>query len=97
MNTYQQQNPNCFQELEDLVNTKPHGFTQMLEAKGRRREPNSIPKYKHLFDWLNGVLPEIAQHLATKELFIDNDDDVRKAIDEFKMRHPTVEVVFYQN
>ena len=31
------------------------------------------------------------------ELFADNDDDVRKAVDEFKMSHPVAPVFFYKN
>ena len=67
MNVYQQKNPKYFQDLKKLVYSKLRGFKQMLEAKGRKRDVDVIPKYKYLFDWINEILPECAKHISTKE------------------------------
>ena len=67
MNIYQQQNPKYFQDLNDLIQCKPRGFKQMLEAKGRKRDVDVVPKYKYLFDWINEILPECAKHISIKE------------------------------
>lgn len=66
-NVYEQRNPENFYALKLLVESKPRGFKQMLEAKGRKREPDIKPKYAHLLKWMNDVLPAKAKELQTKE------------------------------
>ena len=39
----------------------------MLEAKGRKREPNAILKYAYILKWIDEILPEKTRCLCTKE------------------------------
>ena len=39
----------------------------MLEAKGRKRDHNVIPKYRYLFDWINEIISDVAKNISTKE------------------------------
>ena len=66
-NIYECQSSENFNTLKLLVKRKPRGFKQMLEAKGKKREPARIPKYAYLLQWMNNVLPEQAKFLQTKE------------------------------
>ena len=52
---------------------------------------------KKLFACEKELFNLLKSKYGKKELFKDNDDDVRKAIDEFKIHHPTAEVVFYND
>lgn len=54
-NSYYQQNPKNFDELVELINAHPGKYSLLLNAKGRKREPDVIPPYKHLNDWVNEV------------------------------------------
>ena len=67
MNLYKQNNIAYFLELKHLIETKPHGYKQALEAKGRKRDVGIIPKYKRVFDWMNEILPNCAKNISTKE------------------------------
>lgn len=66
-NIYELSNPENFNALKQLVESKPKGFKQMLEAKGRKREPGTKPKYAYLLQWMNDILPLRAKDLHTKE------------------------------
>lgn len=67
-NVYLIDNKQLFNELKHLIESNPKGYKQMLEAKGRKREPNVVPRHKHLMDWMNNVLPkEYIDGLSTRE------------------------------
>lgn len=57
-NLYYQNNPANFNSLIQLIENHPRTFSILLNAKGRKREPNIIPKYKYLGEWVNEVTKE---------------------------------------
>ena len=67
LNIYQQQNQDNFETLKVLVHSKPKGFTQMLEARGSKKNASASPKYAYLLQWINEILPFEARSLPTKE------------------------------
>ena len=54
-NTYYKQNRKIFMDLISLICEHPNKYSLILNAKGRKREPNVIPPYKYLNDWINAV------------------------------------------
>lgn len=54
-NSYYQSNPKSFDALVELINAHPFSYSKILNAKGRRRDPDIIPRFKYLNDWVNEV------------------------------------------
>lgn len=55
LNSYYQKNPKYFDDLIKLVQEHPSKYSLILNKHGRKREPNIIPEYKYLNDWINEV------------------------------------------
>lgn len=54
-NSYYQSNPYAFDQLMVLINLHPGKYSLILNAKGKKREPNVTPQYKWLNDWINST------------------------------------------
>ena len=54
-NFYYQSNPKNFDALVELINAHPYAYSKILNSKGRKRDPDIIPEFKYLNDWINDV------------------------------------------
>ena len=57
-NPYYNNNKDMFNKLVDLICEHPRGYALKLNAKGRKREPDIIPQYFYLNQWINTVTSE---------------------------------------
>ena len=75
-NIYYNLNNQNFNALVELVYKSPTKYTLKLDSKGRKREPNVVPKFKYLKTWIDKVLSNYTtienMHTSTKVYWILN-------------------------
>lgn len=75
-NIYYNLNNQNFDALVELVYKSPTKYTLKLDSKGRKREPNVVPKFKYLKTWIDKVLSNYTtienMHTSTKVYWILN-------------------------